>query len=356
MGINSLQLAQGANYVLMSYAKNDPIDQFTPDMPFSKWLIDHKQETIFGNGIYNEKVRISNSSNYQNYSYDDPVTYNVKDTVRLASFQYFEAHDGFTMNETDLANKGIVMTDNKNAVMTQFEEQQIVDQLKENYATLKTGFRENWDTELHLSGAQNAKAVPGLDLLISTTPTTGVIGGLDSSVYTFWQNRINLSINTGTAGTLTQAMEKTWRDCLTIGKKKPNFILCGSKFLDAYRNDAPLNVQRQITLNSSADKNGVKGGMSVDNGSSTVYFKGIELVWDPMFDILQALYAPTIPWDKRCYFLNSDSLIMRPFKGRWMINRKPPRAYDRYTHYFGLTAAYGLTLKQRNNQAVLSIA
>lgn len=356
MPINSIQLAAGANTQLQGYAENDPIDNFTPELPFSMWLIKNKKESTFSNGILNEKIRISNSSNYQNYSYDDQVSYNKKDTVRLAPFQHYEAHDGFALNETDLANNGIAYTDDKNAVVTAFEAQQIVNLLDEGWETLKNGFQENWDQEMHLNGAQNAKACPGLDALISTTPTVGVVGGLDPSVYTFWQNRVATAINTGTAGTLTQNMEKMWRDCITIGGKKPDYIVCGSKFLDAYRNDAPLQVQRQVMLNSSADKNGVKNGMAVDNGTSTVYFKGIELVFDPIFDILQAAYNPTIAWDKRCYFLNSKSLIMRPFKGRWMVKRTPPRVYDRYTHYYGQTADYGLTLRQRNNMGVLSIA
>jgi len=355
MPITIAQLAAGANYQLASYAKNDPIDQFTTARPFSKWLIDHKKETIFSNGIFNEKVRITDASNYQNYSYDDQVTYNTKDTVRLAPYQHYEAHDGFAMNETDLANNGIVLTDDKNAVATEDETRMIVNRLEENYETLKSGFQRNWDLEVHLNGAQNPKAVPGLDLLISTTPNTGVVGGLDASVYPFWQNRATIGVNTGTPGTLTQAMEKMWRDCMTIGGMAPDAIFVGSKFFDAYRNDAPLTVNRQLFVKGGNGAS-AKGGFDVDNGANGVYFKGVPVVWDPVFDILQSLYNPAVPWDKRAYFLNSKSLILRPFKGRWMINRKPPRIYDRYTHYWGLTSDYGLTANQRNNMGVISIA
>jgi hypothetical protein len=361
MPITAAQLAAGANYQLMSYADNDPIDNFTPDMPFSRWLIKNRKDVIYSNGIFNEKVRISNSSNYQNYSYDDQVSYNSKDTVRLAPFQHFEAHDGFGMTETDLANNGIVLTDDRNAVASEDEKRMIVNHLEENYETLKNGYQENWDLEVHQNGTQSTKAVPGLDALISTTPATGVVGGLDPSVYTFWQNRVSLSINSGTTGNLTTAMEQTWRACITVGRRRPDAIFCGGKFFDAYRNDAPLNVQRQVFLNNGPSGN-IKGGMYVDNGAvgdgqnEGVFFKGIPVIWDPIFDLLQSLLAPAVPWDKRCYFLNSKSLRLKPFKGRWMINRKPARVYDRYTHYWGLTSDYGMTINQRNNMAVMSIA
>src|SRR5690606_40820722 len=95
--------------------------------------------------IFNEKVRFTNDSNYQNFSGDDQVTYNRKDTVRLAPYQHYEAHDGFSLNATELANNGIVITDDKSAVMTEAEKNQIVNKLDEGWTTLKDGFQENWD-------------------------------------------------------------------------------------------------------------------------------------------------------------------------------------------------------------------
>lgn len=356
MPITAQGLADAANYVLMTYADNDPVDQFTAGRPFFNWLLEKKKASFFTSGIFNETIRINDSSSYMNYSYDDQVGYGVKDTIRQAPFQSYEAHDGFGMNETDLANKGIIVTSDTNTVTTRAERQIIVDQLKENYETLKSGFQRNFDLEMHRDGTQSTKAAPGLDALISTTPGTGVVGGLDPATYTFWQNRATLNISTTVAGTLVQAMEKAWRDCMVIGGMEPDAIFCGGKFFDAYRNDAPLTVNRQIQL-AGADHN-PKGGFTVDNGAKQngVFFKGVPLIYDPTFDTLQSLLNPTVNWDKRCYFLNSKSIRLRPSQGRWMINRNPARIYDRYVHYMGLTSAYGLTVNQRNNQAVLSIA
>jgi hypothetical protein len=81
----------------------------------------------------------------------------------------------------------------------------------------------------------------------------------------------------------------------------------------------------------------------------------VEIVWDPVMTVLDGLYAPTIPWEKRCYFLNTKFLKLRPIQGHWMINRTPPRVYDRYVHYFALTAKAALTTGKRNAHAVLSI-
>ncbi len=351
MPINAQQLLNGANYQLMEYAANDPIDQIDYAKPLSKWLIDKKAPVVFGNGTFNEKVRISNESNYQRYTGDQQVTYNSRDTARVAPFLHYEVHDGFTLNETELADNGIILTDDPGAVMTGNEKIQIVNKIKENYTVLTQGFQTNWDLDIHQNGSQSTLACPGLDYLVSTTPAVGVVGGLDPSVYTFWQNNASLAISTATVGTLTQQMEQQWRACTQFGGYEPDAIFCGSKFLDAYRQDAPLQVNRQLQV---ADG---KGGYHVDNGSTGIFFKGKELIWDPSFDALDALLgAITYPWAKRCYFLNSKFIKLRPHKGRWMINRKPPRIYDRYTYFWGLTADFSLTISKRNAMSVLSIA
>lgn len=350
MPVNSQQLVAGANYQLESYASGDPVDQINTNHPTLQWLIANKQPTVFMNGIFNEKVRITNDSNYQRYSGDDQVTYKRKDTVRKAPFQHYEQHDGFTLNETELANNGIVMTDDDEAVPTEIEKGQLVSLIKEGWATTKEGMQENLALDCLQDGSQSSKALPGLDLICSTTPAVGVIGGLDAANYAFWRNNASLAISTATAGTLVDELEKMHRACTRYGGLQPNFIPCGSSFYDALRKDA--RTVQEINVNAPTS-----GGVTLDPSTKELRFKGVTVVWDPDFDRLDdVLGAITYPWKKRCYLLNSKAVVLRPFKGRWMINRKPERVYDRYTHFFGLTNDCAMTTKKRNALAVLSIA
>ncbi|KRG63907.1 hypothetical protein ABB26_10020 [Stenotrophomonas humi] len=353
MPLTPAQLASGANYQMQSYATDAPIDQFTSERPLAKWLTEKKIESVFGNGIFNEKVRFTNDSNYQNYSGDDQVSYNKKDTVRLAPYQHYEAHDGFSLNETELANNGIILTDDKSAQMTDAEKIQIVNLLDEGWTTLKDGFQENWDREMHLDGSANAKAAPGLDALVSTTPNVGVIGGIDAANAPWWRNFASMGIATGAAGALISALETLWRQTITYGKLgNPDFIPVGSDMYDAIQADALKVMGRQINLGQSST-----GGVTLDPSTKALAFKGVPIVWDPTFDALDEELGPiTYPWKKRGYFLNSKAVRLRPVKGRWMIRRTPPRVYDRYTYYFGQTADYGLTCRKRNSNAVFSIA
>jgi hypothetical protein len=350
MPVTPAQLALGANYQIQAYAKNDPIDQFTKDRPFSQWLIENMEQVVYGNGIFNEKIRFTNNSNYQNFTGDGQVSYNRKDTVRLAAFYHYEAHDGFALNETELADNGITMTDDKTATPTDSEKIQLVNKLKEGYATLKDGFQEQWDLEAHRNGTASTLAVPGLDALISLTPAVGIIGGIDRSnpANAYWQNFASTAI---AAGTILAKMETMWRNTITFGKMgPPNKILCGSTFLD----QLALEI-RQQTGTSFQVVQPAKGGFVLDGARSRVFFKGVEVEWDPTFETLDALDAPSTPWTKRCYMLNSKVLKLKPNKGRWLINRKPPRMYDRYVYYFGLTADYGITIQKPNSCGVLAL-
>lgn len=354
MPITPAQLALGANYQLEAYSKEDPVDQYTQARPFMQWLISKKVVTIGGNEYFNEKLRKSNDSNYQNYYGDDQVSYNRRDPVRLAKFPWANFHDGFGLNEDELAANGIILTDDASSVMTGAEEIQLVNLLKENQIALKEGVQTEFDLEMHMDGSQDPDAAVGLDALVSTTPAVGTVGGIDSSLAAnaYWRNNVNLGINSATTGLLEAEMEETWRACTRYGKGMPDYIMVGAAFLDAYRRVAGLTINRQLTNGGMA-----RGGVTMDISTTAVYFKGIELVWNPTFETLDEIQGViTYPWTKRCYFLNSKHLKLRPLQGHWMVNRKPPRVYDRYVHYWGMTSKYRLTTNKRNAHAVLSIA
>lgn len=78
-------------------------------------------------------------------------------------------------------------------------------------------------------------------------------------------------------------MEAQWRRCIRNGGS-PDYILAGSDFVDAYR-------QYAVTVTNNADAGKVKTiDAGTGSGSSTgLYFKGIEIIWDPQFEALDAL-------------------------------------------------------------------
>src|ERR1700688_2142465 len=218
MPFTSEQLAYAGTAAINYFLRNDPIDQVNVARPLIKKLMEEKKPYVGGLQYIVEQLRYSNDSNFQSYFGDTQVTYNRKRTLQQAKYTWGSFHDGFGLNEDELTQNGIVMTDDKNSVPSDAEKVQLTNLLQENTETLKLGFEENFDIMLHRDGTQSATDIPGLDALISTTPTvSATVGGLDQSVYTWCQNSARLSI-ASTAGLLVNTMEFYWRQCTRSGR------------------------------------------------------------------------------------------------------------------------------------------
>lgn len=347
MPFTSQQLIRGADYTLQTYRRTDPVDQINTERSTLAWFVANRQESMFGNGVFGNPVYVDNNSNFQRYFGADQVTYNERDPARQALFNYYNNHEGFFIDEDRLRANNIVISEDALEAPTRLEKDQLVNLLAQNYRAVKEGMQNGMAFDLLLDGSQSSKACPGLDHIVSTTPTTGIVGDLNRT-NTWWRNNINLGV---AQGALLQEMEETWRACMTYGKKRPTKIICGAAFLDDYRAACKTDIGREIVSGGLQ-----KGGVNMDGAINSLSFKGVELTWDPMFELLDAQVGVlTHPWTKRCYFLNEKSITLRPLRGEWMKQRKPERLPDRYVHYFGLTASYGLTTDQLNSLAVISI-
>ena len=355
------QLSYAGKAAIDYFLRNDPTDNYNIAHPLFAKMVAGKKN--YGGGLQYvvEQLRYQNDSNFQSYFGDSQVSYNRKRTLQQAKYTWGAFHDGFGLNEDELAQNGIIMTDDRSSSPTDAEKVQLTNLLSENLETLKLGYEENFDIMLHRDGGQSATDIPGLDLLVSTTPTVGTVGGIDASANTWWRNYADLAVGS-TANPTIEAMEKAWRFCIRVGGQAPDFLLAGEDFIDAYRTAAGSSgvggVTRQVIVGGPS---GVKTGTTLDAGvgnkvSTGLYFKGVELVWDPVFDAIDTLDTPTVSWASRCYFLNTKHLCLRPIQGHWMVSRRPPRVYDRYVHYWGMTAKAAMTTGKRNSHAVLALA
>ncbi len=347
--ISAAQFARAANLHTFAYIKKNPIDLVNAERPLLKWFIDNKQEAS-GNLLVHEKIHFSNDGNFQTFSGADVVSYNSRDTVRLASFIEANAHDGFYIDEGEARQNGITLDDSGISRPASPEDfTKIVDLLDENQRAMRESMLAGLELEAHLSGTQTPKSALGLDGLVSLTPAVGTVGGINRALHPWWRNEANLNI---AHASLIDQMHLTYRRLVTFGKTPPTVFFCGSRFLDVYRQQAGLTVNRQLTGTGLQ-----RGGVTVDAGVTGTFFQGIELVWNPLFDQLDAITGETVNhWTRRCYALNPRAITLRPTQGAWMVNRKPARPHDQYIHFFGVTAAYRFTMRNPRALGVLSVA
>ncbi len=349
MPFNAEQLAAGAKVSLDHYVRNRPaVDQINVAHPLYKKLEAGKKTWSGSLQYVVEQLRKSNDSNAQGYFGDSELTFNRKRTIDQAKFTWGNIFDGFALNEDELRQQGIKIVADKAPTATENEMIQLTNLLDENNETLVLGFEEYVDLALHRANASDPLLPPGLDHLVSLDPAAQTsVGTINPSTSSWWRNYAAPNVN---PDDLINEMEIAWRETTRYGGATPDYILVGSDFLDAYRQQAGVTINRNVFNGGNT-----KGGVSLDAATTAVYFKGVELIWDPVFDTLDSLDSPAIAWAKRCYFLNTKTIALRPIEGSWMQKRQPPMVYNRFVHYFGITSSYAATINKRRANAVLSI-
>lgn len=348
------EITQAGKLAIDFYLKKEPVDQITVNRPILKALSAKKKSAPGAKQYIVEQLRTKYQSNFQWFNGSQVVTYNKRNTVDQANYAWRAAHDGFALDEDRMIQNGIMVTDDgPKGTASDAEMIQLTNLLTEQTEVLRLGFQEKFSQALHLDGTQSTDALTGLDALVSITPTTGTVGGLDRSLTSniFWRNYSQTGLTTTTTtGTILDYMEIAYRQCLRNsvgGGGTPDIMVAGSNFIDGYRNFLFKSFGR---IDYEATSERIQEG-----GAKELTFHGVPVVWSPEFFDLQTLYAPANSWENRCYFLNSKFLTLRPIEGQDMITRKPPRAYDKYEYYWGLTWRGALTMNRANAHAVITL-
>ncbi len=331
------------------YVKNNPIDQVGTERPLLKALSKDKPTAPGAKQYIVEQLRKAYQSNFQWFNGAQIVTYNKRQTLEQAQYPWRSAHDGFSIDEDRLIQNGIKVTDDgPGGNASDAEIMQLTSILKEQMEVLKLGFSEQFSLSLHLDGTASVDAIEGADKILSYTNTSGLVGGINKATEIWWRNHVATGLTFATAaGDIVDKMETARRACIRNGGAGPFTIIAGSTFYDAYRSFNSVNFGRMdFTPNQPRQ---------IDVGTNKLAFWGDEMQWSPEFSVLDALGAVSPIWEKRCYFINLRHLKLRPIEGQDMITRKPPRAYDRYEYYWGITWRGALTCNRLNAHASLSV-
>ena len=352
MPFNSTQIEQIGHYAINDFAKNDPVDQVNSKHTLFSWLVANKEDRAAVGQFYSENIYVSNDSNGQNYFGADQVTYNSRDPNRLTQWAWYNYHNGFGFDEDTLKAAGIIKTDDREAVASGAEKAILWSRLKAAYTSMKRGTQEDLAIEYLWDGTQSTKAVPGVGSIIALTPAGTTVGGINSTTSTFWVNNTALGIVTSTpsAGLINAALKKMQRACTKFGGANPTRIFAGQAFIEALEAENKAISHLNVTMNNSGR------GTDYDGGVASTMFNGIPVIWDPTFELIDAKYSPATPYTKRAYMVSDAALTLRPVQGFWMLDRKPPRMYDRYVHFWARTSSYRLTTDRRNGLAVVTIA
>ncbi len=201
------------------------------------------------------------------------------------------------------------------------------------------------------NGSQSAKTPAGLLSFVSETPDSYDVGGIDTSVETWWQNKV--SDNAGTTWTWTthastgvvatdptgpNKMRRLYNNCSKRAGGPPDLILCSQKMWENY--ESHLGPFKRFHDDAAAQA-----------GFDNLKYRGATLYWDEQF-----VTATVTAGADTCgaIMLNSKFINMRHAPGK-NFSRTPfvrPANQDART---ALVLWYGnMTCSNRGKQGVMA--
>lgn len=346
MPIASDDLKYLARLTLAKQLSSTPIDLLKRDLPLLGALLRGKKNFLGGKTLAQTLIK-DYGSNFKNAKGEDPITFNKRKPTDMAEFDWTRATDALYIAHDDLKTNGITVKEGKRGdyKMTSDEKVKLADLLDDNTHALKEGFLQNLDLSLHQNGTQDVDCIPGLDALVSTTPETGTVGGFDRATSKWWRNNAAIGID---PTALKRTMEQQFRACIKHGGR-PDFIIAGGNFIDAYADSITLT---QNTNAASPDR--VDVGLASKSGTDTgCFFKGIPIVYNPTFDVLDEKNpSETVKWSDRCYMLNLN--FLKYFDDGFDLV-EPTRPYNILALYQMMIVRYSMVLKRADAHSVMSI-
>jgi hypothetical protein len=170
-------------------------------------------------------------------------------------------------------------------------------------------------TGIYSDGSQ-PKEIGGLQLLVSDSPATGTVGGIDASTWPFWRN-IAFSAVTNGGAPVTSANIRRYMDQIYVqlvrGTDKPDLLIADNNYWLAY-NESLQPIQR-IT----DDKTGKAGFVNI-------VYMGVPVILDGGFQGFSSDPVPVggVP-QNTMYFLNTKYIFYRPHRARNFTPLNPDR-------------------------------
>lgn len=157
--------------------------------------------------------------------------------------------------------------------------------------------------------ADGGKQIGGLQLLVSKTPTSGTVGGIDRATWEFWRNKATVS---GTAATAANIQERMNAMALSLvrGTDKPDLIVADGNYYNHYLSS--LQAIQRIANESEA----------TGSGFPSLKYYGSGMASDVVLDGGQGGNCPS----NTMYFLNTDYIHLCIHKDRNMV----PIGSDRF--------------------------
>ena len=239
----------------------------------------------------------------------------IMQELRYAQNQTFMFYSGFeflnvSLNDTMTAARFPIKQASIAVVLSGLEElqnrseEEMIDLIEARVDTAEDTFWNQMSASIYSDGTGwGGKQIGGLSLLVSKSPTSGVVGGIDRSSQAWWRN-VAVNANTDSRGVVTSSNIQSYMNSTTIGLKRNSdgvdLIVCDNNYYLAYLNS--LQAIQRITTDSG----------NAGAGYTSLKYYGAGKSVDVVLDGGKNGQIPA----NTMYFLNTDYLFYRPHAAR----------------------------------------
>lgn len=294
------------------------------------------------------------------YTHNDTVAFYTPANNRRVSYLWREHHLGLTMTHTELKIDGISVVDTDGRSTrnhSQREKHVLANILQEKLDDFAEQYSRQMDSLIHDDGSGDAKALAGLQHIITDNGAAGTVGGLDKSVVSWWRNRAYTSAmataigstpalgylgggpvasSPTNGGALMQVLSKEYRQLRRYGGN-PTAFYAGSTFID--------KLEIEYRANGMYSTNGFT--KKVDAGVGQIYFKGVPITYDPTMDDLSL--------ESRAYWFDPNDIFLMKMQGEWRRRHAPSRPHNQFVMYRSITCTGQMVARRLNSALVIDV-
>jgi hypothetical protein len=270
-----------------------------------------------------EELEYAQNGTYQRYAGYQVLNIQPSDVFTAAEFDWKQVAVAVTWNglEIDVQNTG---------------EEQIIDLLEARIANAEKTLRNNLSYDLYSNGtADGGLQIGGLQLLIADAPSSGVVGGIDRSQWSFWRNQVFSGVNNGGSAVSATSIQG-YMNALWLSTKRQNdvtdLIIADNNFFQFYWQS--LQAIQRITKEDDGEA-----------GYQRLKFMGADVVADG--GVGAACPA------NHMYFLNTEYIKYRPSSKRNMVPLENVQSINQDASVKLIVWAGNMTLSNAQLQGVL---
>lgn len=211
-----------------------------------------------GNVILEELMYVdATTNNINSYSGYETVNITPNSSISAAQFPIVQYAGAVSMS-------GLEMLQNSS-------KEAIIDLLTTRVDIAEGELQNRINTDLFLDGTgNNGKNITGLAAAVPDSPVTGIYGGIDRSVWTFWRSQVFSGLTNGgaavSAANISQYMTAAALKAVR-GMDKPDLFVADTNFFQLYVNSLQAIQKVQSTSEAGMGFEAVKfygGGTSAD--------------------------------------------------------------------------------------------